>query len=70
MNILVTGGAGFIGSHIVDALVSKGHKVSVIDDLSTGVKKNVNKNAVFYKESTINGEKIREIFEKEKPEIV
>ena len=42
MNILVTGGAGFIGSHVADALIKKGHKVSVIDDLSTGSKENLN----------------------------
>ncbi len=36
MNIVVTGGAGFIGSHLVDEFVREGHRVSVIDDLSTG----------------------------------
>lgn len=45
MNILVTGGAGFIGSHIVDAYLRDGHKVTVVDDLSTGKKKNVNPSA-------------------------
>lgn len=40
--VLVTGGAGFIGSHIVDALVEKGHRVLVLDDLSTGKAENVN----------------------------
>ncbi|MGB5660201.1 MAG: NAD-dependent epimerase/dehydratase family protein, partial [Thermoanaerobaculia bacterium] len=40
--VLVTGGAGFIGSHIVDALVEKGHRVLVLDDLSTGRAENVN----------------------------
>ena len=39
MRILVTGGAGFIGSHIVDAYINSGHEVSVIDNLSTGNKK-------------------------------
>ncbi|MDB2415288.1 SDR family NAD(P)-dependent oxidoreductase [Rickettsiales bacterium] len=42
---LVTGGCGFIGSHLVDALVSKGHKVFVLDDLSTGKKENLNPKA-------------------------
>ena len=45
MKILVTGGAGFIGSHIVDAYIAKGHEVTVVDDLSTGKKKNVNARA-------------------------
>ena len=46
--ILVTGGAGFIGSHIVDALVEKGHRVLVLDDLSTGRAENVNAAAEFH----------------------
>jgi UDP-glucose 4-epimerase len=45
MNILVTGGAGFIASHIVDAYVSRGHKVTVVDDLSSGRRDNVNSKA-------------------------
>jgi len=45
MKILVTGGAGFIGSHIVDAYIKAGHDVVIIDDLSTGRIQNVNKNA-------------------------
>lgn len=49
MMILVTGGAGFIGSHIVDAYIEKGFKVVVVDNLSTGDISNVNKSAVFYK---------------------
>src|SRR5207302_9818343 len=45
MKILVTGGAGFIGSNIVDAYVAQGHEVTVVDDLSSGKKKNVNPKA-------------------------
>ena len=49
MNILVTGGAGFIGSNLVDKLIDNGHDVVVIDDLSTGKKENINSKAKFYK---------------------
>ena len=44
MKILITGGAGFIGSHLADELIKRGDKVFVIDDLSTGSKTNINKN--------------------------
>ena len=46
--VLVTGGCGFIGSHIVDRLVSDGYVVVVLDDLSTGSIDNLNKEAIFY----------------------
>ncbi len=68
MKILVTGGCGFIGSHIVDAYVAKGHDVVVIDDLSTGVIGNLNSNARFY-EKDINDD-IEEIFRTEKFDVV
>jgi UDP-glucose 4-epimerase len=42
MNVLVTGGAGFVGSHVVDRLVLEGHAVTVVDDLSSGCRENVN----------------------------
>lgn len=48
MKILVTGGAGFIGSHITDALVKKGYTVHILDNLSSGKKENVNRQAVFH----------------------
>jgi UDP-glucose 4-epimerase len=70
MKILVTGGAGFIGSHIVDAFVGLGHRVSVIDNLSTGFRKNLNPKARFYETDIRNSTKVREIFRRERPEIV
>jgi len=48
MKILVTGGAGFIGSNVVDAYLEAGHEVAIVDNLSTGKKENLNPNAKFY----------------------
>ncbi len=67
--LLVTGGAGFIGSHIVDAYVETGHHVAVVDNLSSGFREFVNPKATFY-EMDVRSEDIRSIFEKEKPEVV
>lgn len=68
--IIVTGGAGFIGSHLVDALIGEGREVWVIDNLSTGKKENVNKGAKFVFEDIRNGEKIKKVIKKIKPEVV
>jgi UDP-glucose 4-epimerase len=70
MKILVTGGAGFIGSNIVDELIEKKHKVVIVDNLATGNIKNINKKAKFYKVSVCDKKKIDEIFKKEKIDIV
>ncbi len=69
MKILVTGGAGFIGSNLVDKLISSDYDVVVIDDLSTGKVENLNEKAKLYK-MDICDKDILEVFEKEKFDIV
>lgn len=70
MKIIVTGGAGFIGSHVVDACVKAGHRVAVIDNLATGFSKNVNRRAKFYKADIRDLALMETIFRRERPEIV
>ena len=69
MKILVTGGAGFIGSHVVDLFVSEGYEVVIVDDLSTGRMSNLNPAATFY-QMDIRDPKIVDVFEKERPDYV
>jgi UDP-glucose 4-epimerase len=67
--VLVTGGAGFIGSWVADTLIDNGFDVIVIDNLSSGFMKNINPKIKFYN-ADIRDNKISEIFEKEKPDFV
>ncbi|MEO5656866.1 MAG: NAD-dependent epimerase/dehydratase family protein [Nitrospiria bacterium] len=69
MRIVVTGGAGFIGSHIADRLIEEGHEVSIVDDLSTGKKKHVNRKAELYKLDILSP-KLEKVFKKERPEVI
>jgi UDP-glucose 4-epimerase len=70
MRIVVTGGAGFIGSHIVDAYIHAGHRVVVIDNLSSGSKRNLNPRAKFYKADIKNLSAMRRIFKRERPQVI
>ncbi|MFZ3107029.1 MAG: NAD-dependent epimerase/dehydratase family protein [Candidatus Hydromicrobium sp.] len=69
MKVLITGGAGFIGSNVADGLLKKNYKVVIVDDLSNGKKENIPKEAVFYK-CDIRDKKLYSIFKEEKPDIV
>jgi UDP-glucose 4-epimerase len=69
MKILVTGGAGFIASHVVDLYIQNGHEVVVVDDLSTGHARNINPAARFY-QLDIRNPQIAEVFERERPDVV
>lgn len=69
MKIMVTGGAGFIGSHVVDTFLAEGHEVVIVDDLSTGRRSNLNPEAKFY-QVDIRSPQLAEIFAKERPDYV
>jgi len=69
-NILVTGGAGYIGSHVVNLLIDKGYKVTVIDNLITGTFNLINKNVDFYKIDIADKVKVNEILKNKKFDIV
>ena len=69
MKIIVTGGAGFIGSHVVDAYAATGHQVIVVDNLSTGTRALVNPAARLV-EMDINDPELAELFRAERPDVV
>lgn len=69
MKILVTGGAGFIASHVSDRLLSLGQRVSIVDNLSTGKRENLPEAATFY-EIDIRDKGLEKVFEAEKPQVV
>ena len=70
MKILLTGGAGFIGSHVTDELIAKGNDVVIIDNLSTGFEYNINPKAKFVKTDITDFKKIENVFVEESPEII
>lgn len=69
MKILVTGGAGFIGSNIVDALLARGDEVAVLDNLSTGFERNLNRKALFFKKDLCDAN-LEEVFQEFKPDVI
>jgi UDP-glucose 4-epimerase len=69
-NILVTGGAGFMGSWLVDILLDKKHNVINVDDLSGGFRRNINKHSTFYKIDLRNKEKVNKLFLENEIDIV
>ena len=69
MRILVTGGAGFIGSHVVDAYVAGGHQVTILDNLSTGKRGNINPRARFVK-GDIRDKGLARLFKRERFDVV
>jgi len=69
MKILVTGGAGFIGSHIVDRFVQLGHKAAVVDNLSTGREENLNPKAAFFRKDILD-EDLGGVFDEFAPDVV
>lgn len=69
MNIIVTGGAGFIGSNVADAFIKEGHRVIIIDNLSSGKRENINEKAEFH-EIGIGDPAVEEIFKNNKIDIL
>jgi UDP-glucose 4-epimerase len=69
MKILLTGGAGFIGSNVADGLIGAGHDVAIVDNLFTGSVKNVNPRARFYL-MDVRARELSKVFEMERPEVV
>ena len=70
MKILVTGGAGFIGSHIVDAYLEEGHQVVVVDNLSTGRESNINQKATFHRADIRDADLMNKVFREENVDVL
>lgn len=70
MKALVTGGAGFIGSHIQDKLIELGYEVAVLDNLKSGKKENLNSKSAFFEVDITDKSAVEKVFEDFKPEIV
>ncbi len=69
MKVVLTGGAGFIGSHVADLLIKEGHNLAIIDNLSSGKRENIPPDASFYKLDILDSA-VDDILQKESPEVV
>ncbi|MCG6551174.1 MAG: GDP-mannose 4,6-dehydratase [Candidatus Magnetominusculus sp. LBB02] len=69
MRILVTGGAGFIGSNVVDGFIAAGHDVIIVDNMFTGKWENINKKAKFYL-MDVRSDELKKVFEMERPDVI
>jgi len=69
VKVLVTGGAGFIGSNVADGLIAEGYEVVIVDDLSNGREENIPEKAKFYK-TDVRDKALEDVFEAEKPDMV
>lgn len=69
MKVLITGGAGFIGSNVADGLIAEGYEVVIVDDLSNGRKENIHEKAKFYK-TDIRDSRLEDVFKAERPDMV
>ena len=69
MKVLITGGAGFIGSNVADGLIAEGYKVVIVDDLSNGREENIPEKAKFYK-TDVRDKALEDVFKAEKPDMV
>ena len=70
MKVLVTGGAGFIGSHLVDRLIAEGHEAIVVDNLSSGCAAQVHPQAAFYRTDIRDSQALSDILTHERPQVV
>ena len=70
MRVLLTGGAGFIGSHVAELLLEGGHEVAVVDDLSTGKRENFPEGARLHEVDVLSGRDLAEVFGRFGPEVL
>ena len=70
MKVMITGGAGFIGSHVADACLAAGHETIIVDDLSTGKRENVPAGARLYEVDIRDGAALDEVFRQERPDAI